>query len=69
MQFVKACLPLQVKTENSNLRTKRGEWIVHVCVYLLQEGELLGYVLCAVFILAEGELLLAVQADTGKVVH
>lgn len=38
-------------------------------VYLLQEGELLGYVLCAVFILTEGEPLLTVQADVGEVVH
>ena len=38
-------------------------------VYLLQEGELLGYVLRTVLILAEGESLLTVQADVGEVVH
>lgn len=38
-------------------------------MYLLQEGELLGYVLSAVLVLAEGEPLLAVQADVGEVVH
>lgn len=40
-----------------------------IAVYLLQEGELLGYVLGTVFILAEGESLLTLQADGRKVVH
>lgn len=35
-----------------------------MCVYLLQKGKLLGYVQCAVFILAEGDSLLTVQAGT-----
>lgn len=35
----------------------RAMWGLWGCLYLLQEGELLGNVLSAVFILAEGELL------------
>lgn len=62
--------PSSGKNRKQQLENKAGRVdCAGVCVYLLQEGELLGYVLCAVFALAEGELLLAVQADTGKVVH
>lgn len=38
-------------------------------MYLLQQGELLADVLCAVFVLAEGEWLLTVQADVGEARH
>lgn len=39
-----------------------------VC-YLLQERELLGYVLCTVLILAEGQSFFIVQASAGELIH
>lgn len=62
--FIKTCLPLEVKTKNSKMRAMWGLW-GGTCLYLLQEGELLGNVLSAVFILAEGELLFV----CWKVIH
>lgn len=58
-----------VKRDDNTLSARWGSGLYSMCVHLLQEGELLGYVLCAVFILAEGEPLLTVQADVGEVVH
>ncbi len=63
-----ACLPLVVKWGNNNL-SARCKGLYSMGAYLLQEGELLGYVLCAVFILAEGEPLLTVLAGVGEVIH
>lgn len=62
--------PSGVEERQQQLEYKVGERTVqYECVNLLQEGELLGYVLCAVFILAEGESLLAVQADVREIIH
>lgn len=66
---MKACLHLVVKRDNNNLSARWGSRQRRMCVHLLQEGELLGYVLCAALILAEGESLLTVQADAGEVIH
>lgn len=57
--------PSRGKREQSNLK------IVQYCVcgHLLKKGELLGNVLCAVFIFAEGDSLLAVHGGSGEVVH
>lgn len=58
-----------VKRDNNNLSARGRCALSSMCAYLLQEGELLGYVLCAVFILAERESLFTVQADVGEVIH
>lgn len=59
-----------VKRVNNTLSGRQVSGLcVCVFVYLLQEGELLGYVLRTVFILAEGESLLTLQADVGEVIH
>lgn len=65
----KCMSPSSGKIRPQQLECKMGSGLWRVCVYLLQEGELLGYVLCAVFILAEGKSLLTVQADVGQVIQ